>query len=113
MTRRIEQVNELLRGELARLISHEIQLPGGLITVCYVDCSPDFKEAKVGISVLPDNLSKTALQKLEKRSSHFCQILKKKLNFKYIPRFIWLIDETEKSAAEIEEILKQIKQDKQ
>ena len=110
MTRRIEQVNELLRGELARLISQEIQLPGGLITVCYVDCSPDIKEARVGVSVLPEKLSKTALQKLGKRSSNFCQILKKKLNLKYIPRFTWLIDKTEKSAAKIEEILKQIKQ---
>ena len=112
MTRIIEQVNELLRGELARLVSQEIQLLNGLITVCYVDCSPDLKEAKVGISVLPDNLSKTALQRLEKRSNYFCQILKKKLNLKYIPRFTWLIDETEKSAAKIEEILKQIKQGK-
>lgn len=113
MARRIKQVNELLRGELARLISQEIQLPGGLITVCYVECSPDLKEAKIGISVLPDNLSKIALQKTERRSSHFCQILKKKLSLKYIPKFTWLIDETEKNAAKIEEILKQIKQDKQ
>ncbi|MCK4554309.1 ribosome-binding factor A [Candidatus Parcubacteria bacterium] len=105
---RIDQINELLRSEIANLINQEIKLDNGLITICYVDCSPDLKNAKIGISVLPDNLSGTALQKLRKRSSQFCQILNRKLNLRNIPKFNWVIDDTEKNAAEIEEILKQI-----
>ena len=106
---RIDQINELLRSELANLINQEIKLDNGLITVCYVDCSPDLKNAKINISVLPDNLSGTALQKLRKHSGLFRKTLNKKLNLKYIPKFNWVIDATEKNAAEIEEILKQIK----
>ncbi len=106
---RINQINELLRSELANLINQEIKLDNGLITVCYVDCSPDLKNAKIGISVLPDNLSGTALQKLRKHSGLLRKTLNKKLNLKYIPKFNWIIDATEKNAAEIEDILKQIK----
>ncbi len=105
---RVDQINELLRSEMANLISREIKLDSGLITVCHVDCSPDLKNAKIGISVLPDNLSGTALQKLRKHSGLFRKTLNKKLNLKYIPKFNWVIDATEKNAAEIEDILKQV-----
>ena len=105
---RIIQVNELLKGELANLISQEIPLSNGLVTVCYVDCSPDLKNAKVGVSVLPYNLSGKILKKLKKHSSQFCKILKKKLNLRHIPRFNWIIDSTERNAMEIEKVFKQI-----
>ena len=105
---RINQINELLRGEIANIINQEIRLNNGLITVCYVNCSADLKNAKIGVSILPNNLSKVALKKLKKHSSQFCQILKKKLSLKHIPKFNWAIDETEKNAAEIDNILKQI-----
>ena len=106
---RINQINELLRSELANLINQEIKLDNGLITVSYVDCSADLKNAKIAISVLPDNQFGTALKKLKQHSSQFCQVLKKKLNLKNIPRFNWIIDDTEKNAAEIEKVLEQIK----
>jgi len=109
---RINQINELLRSELANIITQEIKLDNGLITVCYVDCSPDLKNAKIGISVLPDNQYGTALKKLKQHSSQFCKILKKKLNLRNIPKFNWIIDDTEKNAAEIEEVLKQITSNK-
>jgi ribosome-binding factor A len=109
---RIDKINELLRSELANLINQEININNGLITVTFVDCSKDLKHAKIGISVLPENLSGTALEKLRKESSHFCKILVKKLNIKNIPRFNWIIDDTEKNAAKIENILNQIKEGK-
>lgn len=106
---RINQINELLRGELANLINQEITIEDGLITVSYVNCSPDMRNAKIGVSILPDRLFGSALKELKKHSSRFYQILKKKLNLKYIPKFHWVIDNTEKKAAEIEKILEQIK----
>jgi len=109
---RIEQINELLKKELANLINREISLENGLITVSYVNCSPDLKNAKIGISVLPDNLVGTALNKLKKHSGQFSNILKKKIRLRQIPRFNWIIDATEKEANKIERILEQIKNEK-
>ncbi|MFH1583284.1 MAG: ribosome-binding factor A, partial [Candidatus Falkowbacteria bacterium] len=75
MPRRIEQLNEQLKEELANLIVKEVPLKNGLITVSYVNCSPDLKYAKIAVSVLPDKFAGTALAGLRKHSSSFSQSL--------------------------------------
>ncbi len=109
MPRRIDQVNELFKSELANLIIREMPMQGVLITISYVGCSPDLQRAKIGFSVLPYERSGSALKALRKHSGLFAKVLKKKLKLHHIPKFNWIIDTTEKKAAEIEEILEQIK----
>ncbi|MDP2736639.1 MAG: 30S ribosome-binding factor RbfA [bacterium] len=111
MPRRIEQLNEQLKEELANLIIKEVPLENGLITVSYVICSPDLKYAKVAISVLPEKFAGTALAGLRKHNSTFSQNLRQKLKIRQIPRFHWVLDTTESKAAEIEDIIKQIKEE--
>lgn len=108
MTRKSERLNEFLRGELARLIEREIELGGALITVTYVDCSPDLKYARVGVSVLPEKFTGSALKELRKRAGEFSKTLIRQTKLRKIPRFDWRVDDTEVRAAEIEEILKKI-----
>jgi ribosome-binding factor A len=108
---RIDQINEVLRIELATLINKEALLDDGLITVCYVDCSPDLRWAKIAVSVLPENLAGTALKRLKSKSSFFSNILRKKLKMKFIPKFDWIFDPTEKEAEKIERFLREIKED--
>ncbi|OGF26801.1 hypothetical protein A2331_05600 [Candidatus Falkowbacteria bacterium RIFOXYB2_FULL_34_18] len=105
---RMEQVNELLRGELANLISREITLDNGLITIIYVKCSPNLNQATVGISVLPETMSGTALRALRKHSSGFSGILKKKISLKFIPKFRWVVDSQERYAVEIDNAINEI-----
>lgn len=109
--RRIEQLNEQLKSELANLIAKELPLADGLITVSYVDCSPDLKYAKIGVSILPKKYAGTALTNLRRHSSLFCQALRKRLKIRQIPRFNWVLDTSESKAAEIEEVLKQIEEE--
>lgn len=104
MSHRIFQINELLRGELANLISQTGLLADGLITVTYVKTSPDLKFAHIGVSILPEHLRGTALKNLRRESRHFFNILKKKLNLKIIPKFKWEIDEQERHAADMDKI---------
>ena len=108
MSRRIEQVNELLRAELAQLITRDQPLHNGLVTIIYAKCSPDIKQAKVGISVLPENLAGTALKNLRAANPTFANILKKKLKFKFFPKLIWQIDSGERYAAEIDRVFKDL-----
>ena len=112
MPRKIEQLNEQLKEELANLIIKEITLDNGLITVCFVNCSTDLKHAKIAISVLPDKFGPSTLKKIRKLSGLFNRELKNKLKIRQIPRFHWVLDSTEKKAAEIEEIIQQIKEEK-
>ena len=109
MSNRILQINELLRQELAALVSKEIYLRGGLITITKVKCSPDLKNAFARISVLPENLSGSALRELKKHNVFFAKELKKKLNLKKIPRFKWEIDSQERYAMEIDKVFAEIK----
>lgn len=109
MPRRLEQLNDQLREELAYLITKESPLQDGLITVSYVECSPDLKYAKISVSVLPEKFAGTALANLRRLSSLFSQELRKKLKIRQIPRFNWAFDPTESKAAVIEEVIKKIK----
>jgi len=109
MSERILQINELLRKELAIIISKEIPLENGLITIIHAKTSADLKNATLLISVIPENLSGSALKNLRKNSSFFRSLLKKKLNLKYIPRLNWKIDPQERYALEMDKVFKNIK----
>lgn len=86
-------------------------MENGLITISYVDCSPNLSGVKIGISVLPFHLSESALKKLKKHSSVFSNILRKETRLRKIPRFSWELDETEERAGEIDKILGEIKEE--
>lgn len=111
MSNRILQINELLRQELAILVSREVYLPDGLITVTKVKCSPDLKNAFALISVLPENFSGSALSKLKSHNALFTKELRKKLNLRKIPRLKWEIDQQERYALEIDKTFAEIKKD--
>lgn len=106
---RVDKINELLRWELANLITKEIPMTNGLITITHVDCSPDLKNAKISISVLPEKFTGTALKKLRQTNSLFSKELKNKLKMKFIPKFNWIVDPQERYAIEIEKSLKEIR----
>ena len=111
MSNRILQINELLREELAILVSREIYLPDGLITVTKVKCSPDLKNAFARISVLPENFSGSALRELKSHNTFFTKELRKKLNLRKIPHLKWEIDSQERHAFEIDKTFAKIKKD--
>ncbi|MEA3449512.1 MAG: ribosome-binding factor A [Patescibacteria group bacterium] len=102
---RMEQVNAMLQAELAQLINECVEFRDGLITITRVKCSPNLKEATVFVSVLPENKYGSALKALRKSDYNFSKYLKKRIKMKYIPRFNWQIDSTEKEADELEKII--------
>ena len=102
---RHERINELLRSGLANIVAREIYLDGGLITVTKVDTSPDLKYAKVYISVLPENLTGTALAKLRKNNASFSRQIAKTSRLRKVPKFKWLLDEGERRIVEVSKIM--------
>jgi ribosome-binding factor A len=110
--RRPEQLNEFLKNKLANLIAREIPMENGLITITYVDCAPDLRRAKIGFSVLPFNKAKNILEKLRKHSSVFTEILIKETRLRKIPKFSWVIDDTEQKASAMDKIFEEIERGK-
>jgi ribosome-binding factor A len=102
---RMEQVNELLRAELAQLINECVEFDSGLITITRVKCSSDLREATVFVSVLPENMNGSALSALRRSGHNFSKFLKKRINMKFIPRFKWKIDNTEQEADKLEKAI--------
>lgn len=101
----ISRLNEEMLAILAEAANREVGLPNAIITVTYVDCSPDLKQAKVGFSVLPDNLAGTALRALEHASGELVSFLKKRMKLRQVPHLSWEFDATEKEAAKIEKLI--------
>lgn len=105
---KIEQINELLRNELAMAVSREIPIENGMITVTYVEATPDLNFAKIGVSVLPEKYNGTALKNLRAKSGLLASIIRNKVKLRKIPKFNWVIDSTEKEAADIEKFIDEI-----
>jgi ribosome-binding factor A len=104
MSSRVIQINEMLRAEVAGIISREVYLDNGLITVTKVRCGADLREASVFVSVLPENVSGTALKLLRQNTSVVSKQLRK-LHLKYIPKITWRIDSQERFAVGVEKAI--------
>jgi ribosome-binding factor A len=100
----IERLNETLRKEIAMIITEEVDLPGGLITITRVECDTNFYSARILFSVLPDSLLGTALEKLRKNSGVIGEELKHRIRIRKIPHLIWEFDPTEKQAGALDKI---------
>ena len=104
----IERVNELLLEELAEAVNKEVGLPDALITVSFVDCDPELKNARIGISVLPDRLAGTALRALKSATPQLVNIVKKRVKIRKLPKFVWEFDATEREAEKIEKLIDEV-----
>ncbi len=104
---KIERINELLLVELAMIVNREIVLPEALITISYVKCSPDLKQAQIGVSVLPDKLAGSTLKKLNTSTSLILTHLRQRTKLRRLPHFTWEFDTTEREASKIERLIAQ------
>lgn len=100
-----ERINELLLEELGQAVNREVMLEGALITISYVRCSSDLKQAKVGFSVLPDRLAGSAMRKLTAATASLVGILRQRTKLRQIPKIIWEFDATEREASWIEKLI--------
>ena len=103
-----ERFNELLAQELAAIVSRELEFPEVLVTVLYVNCSSDQRYASVGVSVLPEKFTGSALTALRKASGNLAKKLQAKTKMREVPKLQWVFDPTEKEAAKIENLLNKI-----
>ena len=110
MSKRTEQVSQLIQNQLGEIISREIELPeGSFITITRVEISPDLKNANVWISILPTGMRGTVLEVLRKNMGGLRKALGQRLTMRSTPKIFFRVDVTEEEAGEIEKILDEIK----
>ena len=109
MPNRIPKVNQLIKKELGQMILREVDLPEGtLVTLTRVETTPNLIQAKVYISVLPQEMSQDVLEILKKLVYDLQQKLNERLRMRPIPRIIFAEEKTTREAGRVEELLEKI-----
>ena len=103
MSTRQEKMNEELAHRAGEFIQ-SIATKQSLITVTHADISPDFKNATIFISVLPESEERAALGFINRNLHEFRDFLKKKISIHSIPFCTFVIDLGEKNRQRIDEL---------
>lgn len=109
MSRRTEQVNELLREELSELIGRQLHDPrlGGIITVTHVDVSPDLRRASAYVSVLgSDEERASTMTALEHARPFVRRELGKRVHLRTIPDVTFVSDRSMERAQAMTDLMR-------
>jgi ribosome-binding factor A len=102
---RQNKVAEQLRQMAARFF--EVQSNRlSMITVTRCDVSPDLRNAKIYITVLPDSAEQSALEFAKRNRSDLRDFVKKQIRINRIPFFEVELDEKERKQRRVDELLK-------
>lgn len=101
---RQEKMNEELRKHAAMFIERE-STSQSLITVTRVSISPDFKNATIFFTTLPESEENTALLFLQRKRPEIRDYLKKHLKTRIIPFIDIKIDEGERNRQKVDLLL--------
>ncbi len=111
MKNRVDRVNELIRQELSQIILRDLEMPDqALVTLTRVVASGNLQQAKVYISVVPDERAQEVLKILGKNIFAVQQMLNRKLKMRPVPKILWVPEKATLEAQRIEELLAQIKE---
>lgn len=112
ISHRQQRVSELLREELGLLIQSELddpRLEEALVTVTYVDVTPDLLNARVYIDhALPPESARPILEALRHAEPYLRRSLAESLDLRAVPMLTFHIDTVEQRARRIDSILDQI-----
>lgn len=111
-TNRIDKVNSLLEHEIGAIIQRDIFFPDNiLVTLTHVEATANLIEAKVYISVFPEDKIDGAIGVLKKNVYDIQQKINHKLKMRPIPKIIFVKDRKISEAAKIEEALARLKKE--
>ncbi len=112
MSERIPKVNQLIKRELGQILLREIDFPKNvLVTVTRAETSIDLEEAKIYVSVIPEEQIVRVLHILETRVYNLQQKLNKRLQMRPTPRIRFCQEKETSEAERIEELLEGLKKE--
>lgn len=110
---RLNRINEELKKELSGVINYKIKNPNvtGMISVTRVKITPDFKYAKVYVSILNSkNIDKT-MEGLKESSGFMRSELAKTINLRITPELVFELDDSLEYGERIDRVLKELKKE--
>ena len=105
---RLNRINEELKKELSQILNYELKNPNvtGMLSVTRVKITPDFKYAKVYVSILNSKNIKKTMEGLKESSGFMRSRLAKTVNLRITPELVFKIDDSLEYGAKIDSILK-------
>ena len=113
MSKRIQQVNQLIKKELSQIILREVDFSAGLlVTVTRVETSSNLNQTKVYISTLPGDKSQEILEILNRLIYFLQKKLDRRLKMRPIPKIKFVEEKKTVEAGRVEELLEKIHKQK-
>ncbi len=108
MTQRTEQIASVIRVAVQRVLTRGLNDPRvrGLISVTKVEVTPDLSDAKVHVSIHPEENSKLAMHGLQSAAGFIQGEIGKDVATRRMPRISFRLDESLKKQAVIESGIK-------
>ncbi|MFA5009435.1 MAG: 30S ribosome-binding factor RbfA [Candidatus Paceibacterota bacterium] len=104
-----EKIDHLIKRELDNIILRELDIfPGTLLTITRVETARNMFEAKVYISVIPDDQFEAIFGLLSRHIYDLQQSLNKKLKIRPVPKIIFEKETKTKEAGRIDQLLFEI-----
>ena len=111
-SRRLEQLASLIRAELGKLMTRELELPAEtLVTITQVTVQPDYKVANVAVSILPFAKGKVVFAVLQRVLPGLQHHLNAILTMFHAPKVVLKLDETPERTDRLEHLLDSIKRE--
>jgi ribosome-binding factor A len=108
---RLNRVNEELKKEISRVLTFELKNSKvtGLVSVTKAKITPDFKYAKVYVSILNSKSIGKTMEGLKESAGFIRSQVAKTINLRITPELIFEIDDSLEYGEKIEKILKELK----
>lgn len=107
---RLDRVNEELKKNISHIITFELQNSKvtGMVSITKVKITPDFRYAKVYVSILNSKSNTKTIEGLKESASFIRGQIAKSMNLRYTPELSFEIDDSMEYGEKIDRILKEI-----
>ena len=108
---RLNIINEELKKEISNILTFELKNPNvtGLISVTKAKITPDFKYAKIYVSILNSKNVEKTMQGLKDSAGFIRSQIAKNINLIVTPELVFELDDSLEYGMKIENILKELK----
>ena len=109
MSDRTAQVANVIRAEVQQVLSRGLNDPRvrGLISVTRVDVTADLSEARVFVSILPEEHTELTMHGLKSAAGHVQREIAPSITMKRMPRLSFRLDDSLKRQAQIDAAINQ------
>lgn len=112
---RLNRINEELKKEISNVLTFELKNPNvtGLISVTKAKITPDFKYAKIYVSILNSKNLERTMQGLKDSAGFIRSQVAKTINLRITPELVFELDDSMEYGMRIDNILKEINENKE